>query len=63
MTCENNSIVADILMRCLSTCELNHGYPCFSANQISKISERLCATLFNAIFISTRTLIKKNNKI
>lgn len=26
MTCENNSIVADILMRCLSTCELNHGY-------------------------------------
>lgn len=51
MTCENNSIVADILMRCLSTCELNHGYPCFSANQISKISERLCATLFNAIFI------------
>lgn len=36
MTCENNSIVADILMRCLSTCELNH--PCFSANQISKIS-------------------------
>lgn len=40
MTCENNSIVADILMRCLSTCELNHGYPCFSANQVKDFVPR-----------------------